>query len=134
MKYRIGRRAAWRTVGDETIVLDLETKRMYGLNESAAFLWQTISTMEDFDSMLQAMTRAESPSFGAEILAAFCDELVELGLMEEGRSEQPVSVVIDPPADLEPPRILWQETLERVAASCAFLPGQNSLCNQVPVS
>ena len=89
--------------------------------------------MDDFEGMLQAMA-SELPSFGAEELAAFCEELVGLNLLEEAEPENRVPAAIEPLSNLEPPRILWQETLEQVAASCAFLPSQSELCNQVPSS
>lgn len=131
MRFRLARQTAWRALAEETIVLDLETKRMYGLNESASFVWQTIEAMDDFEGMLRAMAGAALP-FGVEELAAFCDELVALDLLEAAEPENRLPVAVEPLSDLEPPKILWQETLEQVAASCAFLPGQNPLCNQVP--
>jgi hypothetical protein len=133
LKYRLARRTAWRALADETIVLDLETKRMYGFNESASFLWRTLEAMDDFEEMLRAMA-SETPPFGAEDLASFCDQLVGLELVEEAEPETRAPAAVEPLSNLEPPRILWQETLEIVAASCAFLPGQSPLCNQVPVS
>jgi len=133
LKYRPARQTAWRALADETIVLDLETKRMYGLNESASFVWRTLEAMHDFEAMLRAMT-SEALPFGVEDLASFCDQLVGLNLLEEAEPEKRLPAVVEPLSSLEPPRILWQETLEKVASSCAFLPAQNPLCNQVPVS
>lgn len=106
---------------------------MYGLNESASFVWRTLESMADFDCMLQAMA-IESPAFGTEDIASFCDELVALNLLEATEPEERVPAAIEPLSNLEPPRILWRETLDQVAASCAFLPAQNPLCNQVPFS
>ena len=138
LKYRIARQTAWRTIADETIVLNLASKRIFGLNKSAAFIWQTVDTMDSFDSVLEAMASGapagESLAFGVEEIASFCDELVAFDLLEAADPEETGPRSIEPPAVLEPPRILWQETLERVAASCAFFPAQNPLCNQVPFS
>ena len=105
MNYRFAQQTAWRTFGDETIVLDLATKRMYGLNESASFVWHTLGVMESFDVMLGTMADAasEAPAFGADDLAAFCRELLELHLIEEGEPEEQAPVAIEPPSKLEPP-------------------------------
>ena len=138
MKYRTARKTAWRAIADETIVLDLSSKRIFGLNESATFIWQTVETMNSFEDVLEAMASeapaGESLAFGVEEIASFCDELVALDLLEAADPEETGPRSIEPPAVLEPPCILWQETLERVAASCAFFPAQNALCNQVPFS
>ena len=55
MRYRRAAHTAWRTIADETVVLDLEAKRMHGLNPTAAFVWQTLEAMEDLGAMGTAM-------------------------------------------------------------------------------
>lgn len=131
MRYRRAAHTAWRTIADETVVLDLESKRMLGLNPAAAFVWQTLEAMEDCEAMRRAMG---SPDFGTEEIEAFLSELEALGLVLREKPEKPAPVAIEAPLELEAPRILWQEKVEQIAATCAFLPAQNPLCNQVPFS
>jgi len=130
--YRRAAHTAWRTIADETIVLDLESKRMFGLNPAAAFVWQTLEAMEDLAAMRRAM--GSPAAFGIEEMEAFLDELVDLGLVQREEPEKRTPVALEAPGELEPPRILWQEKVEQIAATCAFLPSQSPLCNQVPFS
>ena len=84
---------------------------------------------------IEVMHRAMgSPPFGTEEIEAFLSELEALGLVQREEPEKRTPVAIEAPAELEAPRILWQEKVEQIAATCAFLPAQNPLCNQVPVS
>ena len=131
MRYRHAAQTAWRAIADETVVLDLEARRMLGLNPAAAFVWQTLETMEDCEAMWRAMG---SPEFGTDEIQAFLDELVDLGLVRRERPETSAPVAVRAPDDPEPPRVLWQEKVEQIAATCAFLPGQSVLCTQVPMS
>jgi len=77
-------------------------------------------------------------------VAAFCAELQELELVEvvgedgaptevSPESEKPLSGGPTTEA-VDPPRIVWREEIQQVAASCAFIDGQNPLCTQVPSS
>ncbi len=131
MRYRRAAQTAWRTIADETVVLDLEDKRMFGLNPAAAFVWQTLEAMEDPASLRRAMG---SPDFGTDAIEAFLRELLALGLVLPEAPEERHPVALEAPEEPEPPRILWQEKVEQIAATCAFLPAQNPLCNQVPMS
>ncbi len=136
--YRRSRHTAWRTIADETVLLDLEKKQMYGLNPTAAFLWQTLETMEDLDAMLQALGDAGAlPAFGRAEIEAFVGELLDLGLAEKAEptarlADEPPASTVEPPAELGSPRILWREEVEQIAGTCAFLPAMNPLCTQAP--
>ena len=135
MSYRRARNTAWRAIADETIVLDLAAKRMYGLNPTGGFIWQTLETMPDLADLRRALGAGSGGSrLAAADLDRFLEELLAAGLIEPGEPEKPAPVAIEPPADAAPPRIAWQETIEQVAMSCAFFPAQNPLCNQVPFS
>ncbi len=141
--YQRSRQTAWRTIADETVLLDLEKKQMYGLNPTAAFIWQTLEATDGIDEMLRALTagdagpeghqRKSSPAFGRGEIEAFLTELLDLGLAREvAEPEDRPDAAAEPPADLEPPRILWREEVEQIAGTCAFLPAMNPLCTQVP--
>ena len=134
--YQRSRQAAWRTIGDETVLLDLEKKQMYGLNPTAAFIWQTLEASADLDAMLQALAAGgTSPGFGRDEIEAFLAELLDLGLARETATQVvPREAPVEPPAELEPPRILWREEVEQIAGTCAFLPATNPLCTQAPFS
>lgn len=136
MVYQRSPNTAWRTIEGETIVVHLHAKEFFGLNEAAADVWNALDGTADLEVL--------SARFGiapAEV-AAFCAELHELGLVEvvdedetssEGSpgSDKPLSDCPRTEA-VDPPRIVWREEIRVVAASCAFTPGTNPLCNQVP--
>ncbi len=141
--YRRSPQTAWRTIADEAVLLDLEKKQMYGLNETAAFIWQNLERAADLDAILQALTAGgAAPAFGRGELEAFVGELVDLGLVEKvtGAGDRSDAVIEQPAstsphgadATREPPSILWREEVEQIAGTCAFLPAMNPLCTQVP--
>ena len=55
--YQRSQQTAWRTIADETVILDLEKKQMYGLNPTGAFVWLTLEAVRDFDQLLGAAAR-----------------------------------------------------------------------------
>ncbi len=129
---------AWRTIVGETIVVHLHAKEFFGLNETAADLWNALDGTADLGVL--------SARFGIapEEVAAFCAELQELGLVEvveEDEAPAEVSPGSEKPLSggpqnevVDPPRIVWREEIRQVAASCAFESGANPLCTQVPSS
>jgi len=136
--YQRSANTAWRTIAGETIVVHLHAKEFFGLNETAADVWHALDGTADL-GVLSA--RLGIPPAEA---AAFCAELQGLGLVEavgedeapsevSPESEKPISG--DPQTEVvDPPRIVWREEIRQVAASCAFSPGMNPLCTQVPFS
>ena len=129
---------AWRTIVGETIVVHLQAKEFFGLNETAAGVWNALDGTADVGALSAHLGVAQ------EELAAFCAELQELGLVEiveEDEAPLEVSPKSEQPFTggprtkcADPPRIVWREEIQQVAASCAFLPGQNPLCIQVSFS
>ncbi len=140
MKYRRARQAAWRTIAGETVLLDLERKRMYGLNPAAGHIWQALEAADDAADLLRVVLGEGDSTFGESEVMAFLAELADIGLAEERSGEavdtkrQPPATVIEPAEELEPPRILWREDVEQIAGTCAFFPSQNPLCDQAPFS
>ena len=142
MKYRRARQTAWRTIAGETVLLDLERKRMYGLNPAAANLWHALEAAGDRSELLRLAAGGGEPAFSQRQVAAFLEELVDLGLVEErppaaespavGESGPPAAV--EPQEALEPPAVLWREDVEQIAGTCAMFPSQNPLCTQAPFS
>lgn len=138
MRYRRPQHTAWRSVLDETIVIDLEAHHIYAFNPSGGWLWQELGDGRGVDELRAALTAGDGAR--ASAVQGFVDQLVELRLLvevsdpaEAGKdgSEPPAPA---PPAGAEAPALLWQEPVRKAAATCAFLPGQSPLCNQVPFS
>ncbi len=140
LKYRRARQAAWRTIAGETVLLDLERKRMYGLNPAAGRIWQALETTDGAGDLLRLVVGENDPTFGEPEVTAFLAELADLGLVEERSTEvadsehTPPMTELEPAEELEPPKILWREDVEQIAGTCAFFPSQNPLCDQVPFS
>ncbi len=140
--YQRSRHTAWRQIAGETVLLDLEKKKMYGLNPTTGFVWQSLETAADLDGMLAALAAGDAtPALGRGDLEAFLAELLELGLVHEGdaledrsedRPKDRPETATELPEALEPPCILWREEVEQIAGTCAFLPAMNPLCTQVP--
>ena len=134
MSYRRARRAAWRIIADEMVLLDLEGKRMYGLNPAAAYVWRHLDEVNDLSTLLP---ENGSIGFGESEIKSFLDQLSDYGLVEHraldavsNRSDRPE--VLDEAVD--PPEILWQEEVEQIAGTCAMFPSTTPICNQAPFS
>lgn len=155
MRYRRAAQTAWRAIADETIVLDLASKRMVGLNATGAFVWQNLEVFDRPGAMYRALTghdadtgNTTASSISIEDLETFLRDLLDSGLIERVEPDRAESeaepqgaepgrqrpVDLEPPPEGEPPRIEWRETVEQIAATCAFFPAQNPLCTQVPFS
>ncbi len=114
---------AWRQIGVETIVVDLEAKEMFGLSPSAGRLWQ------DLDQLGLELSQCDQDR------RALIEQLVELGLVKPADSSGEVSPqLFEQHSAEEELAVVWREALEQVAATCAFLPGQSALCNTAPFS
>ena len=113
---------AWRTVSDETVVLNLVSKRIYCLSRSGALLWDALSAERGLDRLAggNARSMVVAASQVAELAGA---GLVELDgrLPKRGGRRTKVESVFS-----------WSEELARAVGHCAFFAGQNELCNQTP--
>jgi len=118
MGARVAGHVAWREIGGETFVVDLKSKRMFGFNPVGARVWQ-------------AVVDGEGPRHAEQAdVAAFLDELSELGLVE---GHEPSSELTASPPGFVPPRVEWREELRSFGFSCALLEGQSPVCDQIPV-
>lgn len=132
--YRRVAHAAWRTIGGEHIVVDLKRLQMYGLNETAAYLWHRLDrTIEPAAVAEELGPHGSSGSVAVEDVSAFCHRLADLGLVDvvqrdDTLDDDPSAPGPAPPSDPSPPEILWQEEVRQGSGSCAFLPAQNPLC------
>jgi len=123
--WRPGRHVAWRRIGEETVVIDLQGRRMYGLDAAGGAVWHRLAAGV-------APLDGETTAAVTEFLA----DLAGRGLVEEGYAE-PASGPrpIPAPAPVAArPTIVWQEEIRAFGASCAFVPGLNALCDAQPFS
>jgi Coenzyme PQQ synthesis protein D (PqqD) len=82
----------WRRVGEEAVLVNLKTNRIYSLNDTGARLWELISSGHDRESA--EATLLEEFEVGKEELrnevAAVLQDLAREGLIvESARSEEP---------------------------------------------
>jgi hypothetical protein len=136
--YRRNSNTAWRKIAEETIVVHLDAKEFFGLNDTAADVWNALDGTIDLGGL--------AARFGIDHkdVAAFCAELQNLGLVEfveEGEAPSELSPKSEKPHSgnpqtegVDPPRILWRDEIRQVASSCGFTPALNPTCNQVPFS
>ena len=128
-RYMRAPHVAWRRIGEETVVLDLKEHRLVALNPVGGRLWHHLDAPRGVEQL-----------GGPAGIGAFLEELAEMGLLE--RTECGPSPANDDSADggAEPdgvPAILWQEPIQNAAQTgtgCAFISGQNAICNSVPFS
>jgi hypothetical protein len=75
----------WRRVGDEAVVVNLKTNRIYSLNHTGARLWELISTGHDREAAEAALIEefdVEEDELREEV-ARILEELAKEGLILE---------------------------------------------------
>lgn len=55
-RFKHAAHAAWRKVGDETIILDLNSSVYYSLNETGSFVWEQLGNGEALPDVAEALT------------------------------------------------------------------------------
>lgn len=115
-------RVSWRRLGDETVVLDLRRRRVFGLNAAGSDVWHALHGNADPET-LRELAGGER-----ETLEAFLAELAENGLVT-GNAPDPSSRPRPHPGPA--PRICWQEPLREFAqlSTCNSYPGNSADCN-----
>jgi hypothetical protein len=77
----------WRRVGDQVVVVNLRTNRIYSLNHTGARLWELISAGHDRAAVETALIEefdVEESELRRGVAAAL-EELAKAGLIVEGR-------------------------------------------------
>lgn len=122
---------AWRRIGEETVILDQKRHRLVALNSAGGDLWHWLDAPREADNLV---------SGDISEIRSFLENLADLGLLDRTNDAcEPRPANDDVPetagADGEP-AILWQEAVQNAAqtTACAFLSGQNPLCDSVPFS
>lgn len=119
-------RLAWRAVAGEVVVVDLRSNLMVALNGAGGVLWEACQRPRGVAELAKA---AGLPLVEVE---GFLATLWDCGLVVAAPGPAELLPAIPVPQG-ELPRVLWTEQLQSfVAASCAQLPGQSDICNQVP--
>jgi hypothetical protein len=139
MQYRRAKNVAWRRIGGQTVVLNLDRQRMLALNESGAAAWDALDSGGEGPSAEAAAAGAAAagaagPAEG-EGLVEFLADLLEEGVVEraEGVPMELVAAAAGR-ATGAPPAVVWREELHRFGGSCAMLPGESEFCNSRPTS
>jgi Coenzyme PQQ synthesis protein D (PqqD) len=133
MKFRRARDVAWRTIDDETLVIQLSRYRMYGLNAAGSRVWEALTEPAEVDRLAALTAEGETDARHRTALSAFLTELTTEGLLqaETTTSEAPPAVPATPEEPLLP-RVMWCEEVERFAGACAFAPTISVICDQQP--
>ena len=129
MRYARAAHTAWRRLDDETVVINLSSKRMVGLNASGGAMWEALQAAPDL-ATLAAGSGAEAEMH----LRRFVEELAAEGLVEPTAGETPTADVAPAPmtGPFAPPAITWREELLRFGGACNKEPGGGLFCDQIP--
>jgi hypothetical protein len=74
----------WRTVDDETVILDLRQSSYFALNASAGFLWQQLEKSSSETELVSALVEAYDLDEAAAIIDVreFITGCVDRGLLD----------------------------------------------------
>lgn len=117
MGYRRTAHVAWRRVGGQTIVINLRTSTVLGLNEAGGAAWEALGA-----------TPGSALRPGDQTAEEFFHQLEADGVVEtvEGRESLPFAFASSPTVD-------WRDSLQVFAAGCPPLPG-TPICDGQPGS
>jgi len=133
VKVRRERSVAWRTIGDETVVVHLANKMMYGLNEPGGRVWEALAepiAIEDLERLIPAA--AEDDGRARAALRAFVAELEGEGLVV--CEPHPPAPAAAPERGAAFPAVTWREEIRKFAGGCGLLTGQSGLCATAPTN
>jgi hypothetical protein len=131
VRYARARQTAWRRIGDETVVINLESKRMVALNESGSVVWDALETGADLAALA---ARLGGDGAAADQVHGFVEALAAEGLVEETGEEAALAddAPRAHPGAFVPPAIAWSEELLRFGGACNKYPDVSEFCNQLP--
>jgi hypothetical protein len=72
---------AWQTIDEETVLLDVDGRRLIGLNETGARIWALMDGTRSVDAISRVLADEFETSVetATEDVRAFLEELVQLG-------------------------------------------------------
>jgi hypothetical protein len=82
--YRYSSKIAWQSLDDEVVVIDLENRRVLGLNSSGAFVW-TLAETHTVSQIADALSDGYDvePSIARSEVQSFFDDMCGRGLLEK---------------------------------------------------
>jgi hypothetical protein len=140
MTVHLAEHVAWREIEGATFIIDLRTKRMYGLNATGSKVWNVLASEGgDLEAAARLLGGSEVASSASTSRAVqdFCGELARLELVTGVGSHGDTTggdVAPEVPPTFLPPQIVWQEELRSFGFSCARIEGQSPACDQGPTT
>ena len=111
--FRRAEHLAWRRVVDETVVLDLESRRVFGLAAEAAALLAALAAPRNLTELVRQLAADEDEATAGARLSRSLAELCAEGLVvAEGAAA--LACAGSRAGDAAEPAVLWQEQLEEV--------------------
>lgn len=136
MVYRRTDHVAWRTLGNETVVVDLSANRMYGLNESGGRVWEALGEEADPESLVGRLgLTGEDIERNLLPIRDFLTELSAAGLVE-AESDTAVEDGMDSAPrreegrDPAAPKIVFSEEIRNFGQSTNMICFQDPKCDQ----
>ena len=124
---------AWRRLGDEVVVIDLDTSMVYGLDDRGGRVWESIGEGCDVASLAAVLVGEAANGDGLGAVERFLAELAEAGLVSgEIGPTGIVGTPAAPGAAGASPRILWRERVQRFGGTCGLRPAQGTPCGGKP--
>jgi hypothetical protein len=71
-----------RLLGDELVLVNLSTNRMFSANDTGALIWQAIVSGDDLETTRAQLVAAADPADAAGDFDAFVAMLISEGLIE----------------------------------------------------
>ncbi len=118
---------AWRSIGDETVLVHLETHRCFGLNEAGAAVWTVLGASE---SVRDESEKSTVPERLPDPVLGFLGALEERGLIETTQDTRSLHGLKNLELK-ENPQLMWDEELGSMVndsepaqfdESCLYLP------------
>ena len=122
---------------EQTVVVDPEAKRLYGLNASAGAIWHALDGARSADALAELFEGGDEAAERRRVVEEFLTGLEREGLVDRAvasSQEERVGDASEPRATWAPPEVSWREEIQTFARACAFHPGQNVVCNVNPRS
>lgn len=133
MRYRRKQRLSWRRVGEQTVVVDSEGKRLYGLNASGGEIWHALDGEQPVGALADLFEGTTDDERRAAI-EGFLEALEREGLVDRTLEAVGEAGAIEARVAWMAPEVAWREEIQTFARACAFHPGQNLICNTNPRS
>jgi hypothetical protein len=82
MRFKPQAHTVARRAGEELILVNLTTNRMFSANDSGSRIWDAIARGEDIDGLASALTESADTNTVADDVEAFVDLLLREALIE----------------------------------------------------